>query len=217
LPLVCSSLDIPAFLSLSHYRLPNLASDWNTIWEIFHSRIELSSLLSRLADQFMIQDLRGERGLMPIHDTRCAQRRRLCAAHLSPLLSRSLFWLDSLCFMIPWICWVGFASYPGTLEFLFFFVFLNRINLASSLVECFHNRESEELLEGVNGWSQNQEGSVFLLDFCRQDLARRNTRRSRAALHNKHLNKKKRTPTMDSVIFSCSVCFSWTTFFWERE
>lgn len=47
-------------LVLVSFKLPNLASDWNTIWEIFHR--ETSSLLKRLADQFWVQDLRSERG-----------------------------------------------------------------------------------------------------------------------------------------------------------
>jgi len=119
--------------------------------------------------------------------------------------------------MIPWICWVGFASYPGTLEFLFFFVFLNRINLASSLVECFHNRESEELLEGVNGWSQTRKDLFSYWTFAVR-IWQEGTHVVLALHFTTNIStKKKRTPTMDSVIFSCSVCFSWTTFFWERE
>jgi len=47
-------------LVLLSFKLPNLASDWNTIWEIFH--LETSSLLKRLADQFWVQDLRSEGG-----------------------------------------------------------------------------------------------------------------------------------------------------------
>ncbi|KAK4170073.1 hypothetical protein QBC43DRAFT_40659 [Cladorrhinum sp. PSN259] len=152
----------------------------------------------------MIQDMRGERGLMPIHDTRCAQRRRLCAAHLSPLLSRSLFWLDSLCFMIPWICWVGFAGYLGTLEFLFFFVFLNRINLASSLVECFHNRESEELLEGVNGWSQTRKDLFSYWTFAVR-IWQEGTHVVLALHFTTNISTKKKEPQPWIVLFSLAL------------
>jgi hypothetical protein len=86
------------------YKLPDHASDWNTIWEIF-IHTEISSLLSRLADQFMIQDLRSERGLMPIHDTELhAEKTSVCDPYFPSALQ------------VPSFSWVGSLSYYDTLD-----------------------------------------------------------------------------------------------------
>lgn len=55
--------NITAFLGpLLSYEAPvHLASDWNTIWEIFRPS-EISSLLMRLADQFWLSRSDGARG-----------------------------------------------------------------------------------------------------------------------------------------------------------
>jgi hypothetical protein len=106
LRLLSAHLDIRRFGSFScfFYKLPDHASDWNTIWEIF-IHAEISSLLSRLADQFMIQDLRSERGLMPIHDTELhAEKTSVCGPYF-PLCSSGPF------FFLGW-----FSLYYDTLD-----------------------------------------------------------------------------------------------------
>jgi hypothetical protein len=92
-------------LVFSHRSSLHLASDWNTIWEIFHTP-ETSSLLMRLADQFCVQDLRSERGLMPIHDVGLCRKTR--AARCPSAVSVLFVFLGT-----P--DWLGFH---GTLAFL---------------------------------------------------------------------------------------------------
>jgi hypothetical protein len=61
---------------------------------------------------------------------------------------------------------------------------------------------------------------LFLIGFL--SSGRWNTRRLLAALYGKKENpshKKKKDPQPWIVLsfLACSVCFSWTTFFWERD
>lgn len=107
----------PAFGSFL-IKLPLLASDWNTIWEIFHSS-ETSSLLTRLADQFWVQDLRSERGLMPIHDV--GERRKTCAARCPSAVSVLL-----TCFSVCDI-WEHWAGWDFTEPWRFCFPELTKI------------------------------------------------------------------------------------------
>jgi hypothetical protein len=61
---------------------------------------------------------------------------------------------------------------------------------------------------------------VFSLDSCLQEDGT-HVVYSLAALYEKKENpshqKKKKTPNHGLCYFSCSACFSWTTFFWERD
>jgi hypothetical protein len=102
----------PAFGSFLT-KLPLLASDWNTIWEIFHTP-ETSSLLMRLADQFCVQDLRSERGLMPIHDVGMCGKTR--AARCPPAVSVLLL-------VFLFLIWGHWAGWDFTEPWRFFCAF----------------------------------------------------------------------------------------------
>jgi hypothetical protein len=173
----------------SHRSSPHLASDWNTIWEIFHSP-ETSSLLMRLADQFCVQDLRSERGLMPIHDVGFVQE--------DTRSSLPLCCLSSSCFSVCDLGTLGWVGFHGTLAFL---LFLNRIRL-SGMVASRTNRRNDARAKEVArqedmGFSPNSTSND------RQDTARR--------FNSPHLN----ILPLDNhglCFFSCSVCLSWTSF-----
>lgn len=127
------------FGSFLVYKLPDHASDWKPFGRFF-IQTETSSLLSRLADQFMTQDLRGERGLIPIHDARrCAGKIYLCCPYFPSALQVPLFFACAIfsVLTIPLDCWIGFLDYLG--RFLSICIFWIVFNLTSSLVGCFAN------------------------------------------------------------------------------
>lgn len=134
----------PAFGSFSLTKLPLLGSDWNTIWEIFHSS-ETSSLLTRLADQFSIQDPAEREGLnADITMWACARGRQAQLA--APLTSR-FFFLAFLFSCDIWGHWTGF----GLMEpWRFWLSWIDQDWLASSLVGRF--------AEGCNTDSQGERG-----------------------------------------------------------
>jgi hypothetical protein len=175
----------PAFGSFL-IRLPLLASDWNTIWEIFHSS-ETSSLLTRLADQFWVQDLRSERGLMPIHDV--GERRKTCAARCPSAVSVLL-----TCFSVCdiWEHWVG---WDFTEPWRFCFPELTKIG--------WHRRwsdDSQKAARDIRGKEvADQEEMGFSLNPRRPTTDKTQTRRFKP----NHTSTSTKT-TMDCV-FSCSV------------
>lgn len=125
-------------LGLSHPHLPDLHIRLETPFGRHFIHTEISSLLSRLADQFPIfdvQDLRSEGGLMPIHDVSVvAKRGDIAAAHKTlPLCSLNLL----LCF--DFSCFLERRAVFGTC----FFWFL--ISL-----ECFQLARGASLLWSID-------------------------------------------------------------------